>query len=162
MNNVILGEITGFRVWRIANTKAGGHYRLCSAAFDSIWPPDTSLQASDLTCFAESAVGRGPGIYAFKETDYAARFNFLQLVRHTPPGQRRLAVFGQVNLWGTVYEHAWGYRAEFARVNKLYSLVYKSNDIADELLFSQPLAHKLAKAYNVPVEELDINEAFTG
>jgi hypothetical protein len=91
-----IGEITAWRVWRLG--KDGIVY---SPIINRPWWPGEVMRASPHD-------GADDGIYASK-----ARPEM-----RWPPSARAswpLAV-GSVRLWGVVFEHETGYRAEYARI----------------------------------------------
>lgn len=75
---------------------------------------------------AMPSVGRGPGLYALKESP------------------RRGDVWGEVALWGDVVEHENGYRARYAYPVRLYVNADASN--------AEIIARALREAYGVPAE----------
>ena len=64
---------------------------------------------------------------------------------YTPCDADDAVVYGQVKLWGTVYEHQYGHRAEYAKVHTLmeYRSLRRYHSV-HELLKS------LREAYRVP------------
>lgn len=94
-----VGEITAIRVWMLK----GGLLR--SVYMDSIiWVPGEVMKAHAVSCF------HGEGIHAFKSLD-RARGEY----RH------KYYIYGEVALWGEVIEHDHGYKAEYAKITKIYS-----------------------------------------
>lgn len=97
----------------------------------------------------EDHLGMGCGIYAFKATADLAWAYPLHLMERLNPMTARSEVrsigilWGEVLLWGHVYDHDLGYRAEFAQIKSLYH--YPG--------FGVPLARlqEIADFYGVPV-----------
>lgn len=98
------GEILAWRGWRVTPQ---GFLRSMSA--DVIWGPgepmDGKTKSSEEHC----------GVYAYKKLR-----DFLSA--HSDD----LDVYGQVALWGDVIEHELGYRAEYAKVISLESVLGKN------------------------------------
>lgn len=102
--------------------------------------------------------GVGCGIYAYKTVEDLAwdwplagltRFSPMNLL--SPPWAQ--VVWGRVLLWGRVFEHDRGYRAEFARIDSLVA-VPTLGFISDEKLAD------VARFYGVPFEPLtDVSKA---
>jgi len=92
------GEIIGHRAWRCST---GG--LLQSMAVGTIWPPDEPM-TGDV---------RRDGVHAFKSQSDALTEYALTACRVVP------VAIGTVMLWGEVIEHERGYRAEFARVDRI-------------------------------------------
>lgn len=76
----------------------------------------------------------GCGLYATKTLDILRDKYDL--------GSRRHIVYGEVDLWGRVEEHTWGYRAQHARIVNLYANGHR-------------LLGRLARHYNVPIVTTD-------
>ena len=101
-----VGSIIAYRSWRYLLEPA----RLMSHVVEHIWEPD----------FLESSAPSRTdttGIHAFKTLDWATNY---RNCNHHPtccsnrtPGDG--TVLGLVKLWGVVWEHNTGYRAQFAR-----------------------------------------------
>lgn len=88
------GEVRGYRCW---NLHADG--LLHSVMYDEfVWKPGEIAEGEPNKPYA--------GIYAFK--------SILLLHNYGSPGAR--SVTGTVDLWGDVYEHEHGYRAQYAAV----------------------------------------------
>ena len=109
-----IGEITAWRVWRLG--KDGVVY---SPIVNLAWRPG-GVMRSPLGAGAED------GIYASK----------LRPEIKWPPSSRASwpLVIGRVLLWGTVFEHAKGYRAENARILSFDAIVSWSGFDADKAL----------------------------
>jgi hypothetical protein len=92
------GEINAFRGWYL---HADG--LLHSLAFsDFAWAPGFPIEAPDIT-------PKYQGVHAFKTRE------LVQAYAASCDGDYPV-VFGTVDLWGTVYEHARGYRASHASI----------------------------------------------
>ena len=115
------GEIIAYRAWSVLN----GKLRSMAAEFD--WEPNgiplwhkwiVSGETKTMNCPAvpyKSPNGvdeEMAGFHAFKSM---RDVNY----EYTPCDADDAVVYGQVKLWGTVYEHQYGYRAEYAKVHKL-------------------------------------------
>lgn len=105
---VRVGEVTGYRIWRVDG------YRLRSITMsDVIWYP------------GEPMIGEPDnyprGVYAFSELHgmYRELANSYQVANQF--GSVNGLVGGEVKMWGTVVEHRHGYRAEFAKITKLFN-----------------------------------------
>jgi hypothetical protein len=111
------GEIIAYRAWSVLN----GKLRSMAAEFD--WEPngiplwhqwmtssETEMDRPHVPYQSPNRVGEEvAGFHAFKsmrdvEFEYA------------PCDADDAVAYGQVKLWGTVYEHQFGYRAEYAKV----------------------------------------------
>jgi hypothetical protein len=102
---------------------------------------------------AANHYGVGCGIYAYKTMgDLAWDFSPPGLSRHDPTmvGAWNTLIWGKVLLWGTVYEHDHGYRAEFARVEELVVI----DGLGDLGGRAPARAAKLAEFYGVPLNTL--------
>ncbi len=97
------GEIIAYRAWRLR-----GGYLHSMFVEEYRWTP----QAAEHT--DPKSVNAGLGLHAFKELDQAQdEYSFY-------PYQGAITtVYGEVALWGTVYEHEGGYRAEYARITRI-------------------------------------------
>ena len=93
-----LGEITGWRSWRVR------HDFLTSLHTEEVWAPDHAMTGKP--------EGHGnsnlPGIYAWKESRTA-----LKHMLDTPTAG--IMICGSVEMWGDIIEHEAGYRASFAK-----------------------------------------------
>lgn len=113
--------ILGWRGWNVVDGLAGP--RLLSA-FSTVWLPHEALvalhgytipwpapevqwQCPGVLCVPDND-NPGCGIYAYKAPEY------LRLRATTIDGSVPPVILGQVALWGTVVEHATGYRATLA------------------------------------------------
>lgn len=96
-----VGEVTGWRVWRLDNS---GYLR--SLHIPVAWPPDRTVEG-DLERTGRG--GSGGGVYAYKHQSDA----WEELERH------HRAILGRVALSGEVIEHQRGYRATAATVLSL-------------------------------------------
>ena len=108
------GEIIGYRAWYVGRLEYN-HRReysydegniLRSVAANYNWQPDDYHSPN-------GADPHSAGFHAFKTMEHVkaeysmACYNTLAIV------------YGEIKLWGTVYEHQYGYRAEYARVHRL-------------------------------------------
>lgn len=101
---VVAGEVVGYRCWRL---KEDG--LLYSDVMDwCCWKPEEVLHAG------EGDLNAGKGIHAFKSTILACKF------AGVPEGY----VTGSIEMWGEVYEHARGYRSQFAAIRSIDDSAY--------------------------------------
>lgn len=134
----VAGEIIGYRMWRMVGVTYGGP-RLLACFNDVTWQPgvmkmEDARKAGSFLNFAGSIIREHPpGIYAWK-SPARAKAEFDNGLFERPLFSRAKAVagysldggevrvataLGSVRLWGEVFEHTHGYRAEYARVNSL-------------------------------------------
>ena len=91
------GEITAYRCWKL-----GGDGLLHSVIIeDFVWEPGKIVEGnpSDMS----------EGIYAFKSV----------LMLHEYGSPEKGTVTGTVDMWGDVYEHERGYRAQYAAISSI-------------------------------------------
>lgn len=100
--------VTAWRAWAMSPT---GH--LWSLNYPVVWSPDKMFTARCDTHDHAPSAGHTCGVYALKDPDDAYRYR-------PQDSTGRLAVFGEVLLWGTVIEHQAGYRAQFAYPQSFY------------------------------------------
>lgn len=105
------GEVTAYRCWKI-----GDDGLLRSVVYDDfVWKP------------GEIAVGEPTlnmaGIYAYKSI----------LLLHHYGSVENKSVTGTVDLWGDVYEHEHGYRAQYAAVSSIDDSPYYDADALRKL-----------------------------
>lgn len=111
------GEIIAYRAWSVLN----GRLRSMAAEFD--WEPNglpvfykrivSSEKWLPVPYQSPNGVDQEmAGFHAFKSMR-DVKFEY------APCDADDAVVYGQVKLWGTVYEHQFGYRAEYARVHAL-------------------------------------------
>ncbi len=126
------GEIVAYRAW-----KMGVSSYLHSVHFDNFrWWPDRPVEAD-----WSQGSNRDAGIYAMKSLDGIAQY--IPWYRDSR-GYSGDFIAGVAELWGTVYEHELGYRAEFARIRALMPLERVCTDL-------DKIRHYCA-LYNVPME----------
>lgn len=108
-----VGEIIAHRVWFVH----GGFLR--SVFMDTVWAP-SEIQSGKPEL--------GHGVHAWKSQSEALRYGFEGLPPSYAPDDCRhipnhfigaLRIYGRVALWGDIFEHENGYRAEFARIESL-------------------------------------------
>lgn len=107
--------LVGWRIWRV--TEGAQVAILQSWAMATVWPPGLPMKAGRLTPVWGGGMivpgGYTPGIMAMRTADLlAGELGTLPTVD--------TLVFGRVALWGDVYEHEKGLRAEFAYPLKIY------------------------------------------
>jgi hypothetical protein len=113
------GEIVGHRIWRVSGDRLFSCFRR-----EYEWFPDRPARGNVT----------GYGVYSFKEMHYLAPYIVeLQMVDYSdymasviigdlaPTTSKYFTtlVSGTIEMWGTVIEHRFGYRAEYARVKSL-------------------------------------------
>lgn len=139
--------LRGFRSWKATGFALEGTRR-------QEWPVDGPMTAECVlhqTCFGslgyestldppehecpsltgEGHAGHGCGIYAYRTAELLAAH---QLTAHQ--------VFGEVEMWGRVMPHTDGYRAQFARIVRLFVMPDADDDVAE----------RAALVYGVPCE----------
>lgn len=134
-----LGPLVGFRAWR---TTACG---LASPVVPAAWPPGRPIAAA---CEREGGPAPHPGcacgIYALKDVEALRRYVLPclspdQLFPLGDAPRRSEIVIGPVRLWGRVFEHELGWRAELAYPAGLFSL--RPDD---------PVIAPLLESYEIP------------
>jgi hypothetical protein len=132
-----LGEIIGYRAW-LVNKKM----ELKSIYAKYTWKPGPQTAA-------ELSPDYASGFFAFKKIESAEKT--YQCYHYYDP-----VVFGEIAMWGTVYEHKFGYRAEHARITKLTELKFepeffaKVGSIANKWRnLGQPTLGELRKTYGL-------------
>ncbi len=119
------GEIIAYRAWRLR-----GGYLHSMFVEGYRWNPQATEHAD------RTSVNIGLGLHAFKELDRAMdEYGF-----YSYPGAIAV-VYGEVALWGTVYEHEEGYRAEYARITKII-------EVQEHKTFLQRLGLRKSKTIN--------------
>lgn len=106
-----VGEILGWRGWRAQD----GFLR--STAKECIWSPSEPMRAVDKTDGNSFSVGEY-GLYAFKTES-----EFLTFFWKEYKSTEGIFLYGKVHLWGHIFEHELGYRAEFAKVLSLQAVL---------------------------------------
>ena len=101
-----ISPIVGFRYWDVCLDVKNQPY-LSSCMINIKWPYKKALASSFYYNYTQ-IVNHGIGIYAYKQ--------------HLLHGTYGL-VGGEVYLWGSVSEHEYGYRAEFAYPKNLTDYV---------------------------------------
>ncbi len=156
------GEIRAWRVWMVGGIAVdhdvandafvvkpwpfGDSTHLRSVVIESRWPTDAPMHSPD--------VGMTRGIHAWKKADDAAHYmlqtrstmtNVLyQSVMHHLPKYPVFA-FGEVDLWGKMYEFDLGWHAEFAKVVTIHCPAFAS------------VEEELRKQYNVTGGDDDLS-----
>lgn len=141
----------GFRMWRTG--ELDGLAYLTSTTGGVMWPTDNALQAQHV---GDSAAWLALNIYHLADKDPVppvrrcacgiyAYTDAAELIRGEATAMALYQrVIGEVELWGKVWEHERGYRAQFARVRSLWWTGHG---------MSLPVVQVLADRYNVPVVE---------
>jgi hypothetical protein len=134
-----LGEIVGWKVWRIQDTDTFDVRTMVGSLHDpylhsplcgDLWIPDQPLRRNE----NRYRYGNGiisslsaPGIYAWK-TKYQALKYMVSLEKISRGKPEQLYTVGEVELWGEVWEHNRGYRAEWASIKSILPPAYPSRD----------------------------------
>jgi hypothetical protein len=117
--DVARSTIVGRRAWSLRRTPDGALELAPVFKTAAVWP---ALEPIREACFGKDAATPAPhvspgedmcGVYAALRPD--------QLHREAKVVTAATAVIGSVSMWGTVVEHAWGYRAELAYPGSLRS-----------------------------------------
>jgi hypothetical protein len=107
-----VGEIIAWRTWRFL----GGYVQ--SMAADEVWEPQ-SPRVSDPSKIAVAGLFDtvDAGIHAWKSKQDALQYagSYMDHYNTRTEGKREI-VIGRVALWGVVFEHEKGYRAENAKI----------------------------------------------
>lgn len=127
------GEIIAYRCWKLLPRE-----KLGSVFVKNIWQPRATEKSHEVP----EAVGWGVGIHCFKDIGYARA----EYSNYSPVGPMEPMVYGEIAIWGTVIEHQWGYRAEFAKITRIHSITTKSR-LRDSFPFSQ--LKRLRERYGV-------------
>lgn len=122
---IVLGEIEGFRAWRIFNGC------LVSLCVDDVWLPGEPMTATDVN------EDNTNGAHAFKTLTQAINY----------AGPHEPFAVGRVKLWGQIIEHAFGYRAEFSKPIEI--LLVRWRKINGEM----GTAAEIAKRYGIEAEK---------
>lgn len=97
---ITAGEIIAWRCWRLCWWRD----RLRSVFIEERWEPQKPLRAASHYLH---------GIHTWKTRELADLYGSSLPARYA---------IGQVEIWGNVHEHEWGYRAEYAAVKSIDSL----------------------------------------
>lgn len=106
------GEIRAWKFLNVSYVDDGGSrlkVRYISPIRGDVWVIGQTIQVKSLPLDAEDK-GSNPGIYSFK-TEAFARM-------HYAIGSN-LGVLAQIDIWGDVIEHKYGYRSQYASLVKL-------------------------------------------
>jgi hypothetical protein len=118
------GEIVAWRAWA---RKRGTKYLTSVHMSDHIWMPGAVN-----SCDFERRRGfplRDLGFHAFKDITRAE-------AEYWGYSQYNYDMFyGSVLLWGRVFEHEWGYRAEYAKIKSIDSMTMGHDSIFDRPVF---------------------------
>lgn len=134
---VKFGEIIAYRMWFLR------HDFLTSYSAKRVWAPGETMKGKPLD-YNEA------GSWAFKDASKAIEKMLTSAKEPFPAflnnfsGPGGIAVYGSVQLWGTVIEHELGYRAEFAQIKTLDGIAGIDNLHEREEIF-----HKLQQRYFV-------------
>jgi hypothetical protein len=124
-SGVRVGEIIGYRAWRILELRRSGRCedRLRSVAiWEYVWDPDKPA-SGDVQVH---------GVYSFRHV-VRSKEDYTHALGCGP------LLFGRAKIWGEVVEHEWGYRSQFARIA---SLDYGDPELLEKfrLIYCVPLA----------------------
>lgn len=122
---IVLGEIEGYRAWRIFNGC------LVSLYVDDVWLPGEPMTATDVR------EDNTNGAHAFKTPWQAEKYA-------NDPQYPNVAI-GRVKLWGQIIEHELGYRAEFSKPIQILSVRWH------KLGGAVGTVEEIAKRYGIPV-----------
>jgi hypothetical protein len=121
------GEIVGYRAWYLQ----AGLLRSMYATFT--WFPGVVEKAHEID------EGWGTGLHAFKTLEDArTQYSYAD-------------VWGEVSLWGTVFEYERGYRAEYAVVRAI-------TKVSGDIPIWRPRARTLQRRYRMPCQQLSSNK----
>ncbi|SRR5579871_1215727 len=141
------GEIIAYRAWSVLN----GKLRSMAAEFD--WEPNGVPRWHKWIVSHEAKITDQPAV-PYKSPngvdEEMAGFHAFKSMRdvkfeYSPCDADDAVVYGQVKLWGTVYEHQYGYRAEYAKIHTLmeYRSLRRYHSVYEVL-------KSLREAYRVP------------
>lgn len=140
------GEIIAYRAWSVLN----GKLRSMAAEFD--WEPNGIPLWYKRIVSSRTRMDWPPVPYKSPNGvhEESAGFHAFKSMRdvefeYVPCDADDAVVYGQVKLWGTVYEHQFGYRAEYARIHRLmeYRSLRRYHD-GHEILKSLREAYEVA------------------
>ncbi len=124
-----VGELTGWRWWRLVHRISANpddtYFFLKSISANFWYKPQESIYKANYVDVY--------GFFSFKSIEDSKKFS-IQLERPSILfGQTY--VFGTIEMWGKVYEHEFGYRAEYCRITSLLDIVTQNQNIKilDEL-----------------------------
>jgi hypothetical protein len=110
-DDVEVGTQTAFRFWRYVFPRHDAPLQLLSYVSPLRWRPKTPVEAP-------SPDFQQQGIHGFKTMDdllFATRGDPSNLITRSKITGCNGVVVGSVALWGVVWEHSKGYRAQFAK-----------------------------------------------
>lgn len=123
--------LTGWRSWEAHNgfLKSWGGVSIDGQFGNTVfWPPRKALEArchdNNMKCcphcnklLHEAPVSKCMcGIYSFKTFDKMMAESYAVIQRRL-----RTAAFGQIFIWGRVFEHQWGWRAQYGYPRAVFS-----------------------------------------
>jgi len=134
------GEIIGYRVWFVQILRDGS-CSLRSYSYNHTWVPGNYLSPNG----ADEGTA---GFHAHKTMRRVRQEYPLTYLNHYGGVNTHLKGFayGEVKLWGTVYEHTEGYRAEYARVHRLTDIY-----MADHMACASDVFEKLQRVYGCEI-----------
>lgn len=106
--SIVLGEITAYRCWNVSS----GLYRSLNG---TVWFPDEPMSGEGI------ALENSSGVYAFRSRADA---------EHEAKRYGSALAVGSVKMWGTIVEHEKGYRAEFAKIDQIFSNAVSEYSVA--------------------------------
>lgn len=121
---IVLGEITAYRAWWV---RRFDDLRLCSLAHDYSWKP-AKFPAPHASGNVDELLRTEPqklfgGVFSFKNPLDAKVEGASWLWWAPRNSELNCIALGSISIWGEVYEHEEGYRAQFARVQSLDCII---------------------------------------
>lgn len=134
-----VGEITGYRAWRLEDGYLGSIY------MKDVWYPNQIIEGKGIEDWDIR------GVHAWKEPNSKQFFDYIRGYmqrQYSPLYEEKdcpAIITGSVFLWGDVVEHEFGYRAEFAKIRSLDYLYPAQEQMGQE----GKVLHDLRVKYNV-------------
>lgn len=134
------GEIIGYRAWWYVEDK-NGPYLLSIFNDDVVWRGNADMPRAEYFY-------TGGGYHAFKTFGHTKRqFRWYGYMNPTNANSD-IIVIGQVSMWGVVYEHKKGYRAEYVKPVS-FDAVYGPNNHWWHFGRNRKLLEGLRKQFNI-------------
>jgi hypothetical protein len=127
-SGIVAGEVTGWRSWRL---KPDGF--LYSMTNETKWVPGRPVSG---------IIDEYLGVHSWREEQSLRNY-----INDWAPMPLETIVLGTIAMWGEVVEHKLGYRAEYAKVLAIKSMVQQC--LPDGLLFSNEKLVELCSRYGV-------------
>ena len=128
-----VGEVTAYRAWRVRR----GTLVLESMLAGTAWWPGKAMEGDP----------ENPrrGVHAFKTLDHVwwqyGRMPDANWSCYQPP-----IAYGSVKLWGTIYEHALGYRAQFGIPYEILGVIAPGATVERDLCLDEIVWHHAGEA----------------